>query len=68
MHGEREFGNMRKMEINSRGKKKGLVTSHMTAVLSDGFAVQMRKNLFLPPLPPGPPEGDTLPRGNGYGI
>lgn len=61
-HGEQEVGNMRKMEINSRGKKR-LVTSHMTTILSDGFAVQMRKSLLLPPLPPGPPEGDTSPRG-----
>lgn len=56
----------RKLEVKWKytfGEKKRLVTPLMRTIVSDSFAVLMIKSVFLPPLPPVPPEGATLPRG-----
>lgn len=67
MHGGQEVGNMHKMEINSGEEKKKLATSHMTIILSDGFAVQMKICSFLPH--PQAHQRETLcPGANGYSI
>lgn len=56
----RKVGNMCRKEINFFwGEGKRFVTPLMRTI----FAVQMRKSMFLPPSPPVPPEGATLPRG-----